>query len=221
MFLGLPCIQMERAEETYHRREAFRLVGGIVNLRFVATTDGENAFQITAVCADYAIKQVPRFDPQRFLAVERFVQIGGFKAGQSQQTFIHHGKGVIHRTPGLFANAEGLGAFRLPFFRRFHDRLQLGGGVFDCERNDAVQTDRTVILLVLVRLQQGHADVGVRCHVRGNRQRNLGALPVKVDPALFQNLAAGFDGEQAHVRLALPAIGFARFRRPDSWFCRC
>ena len=39
MFAGLPCVQMERAEEAHHRREAFRFVGGIVDLRFVTTTN--------------------------------------------------------------------------------------------------------------------------------------------------------------------------------------
>ena len=197
-------LEFERAEETHHRREALLVVLHVFCLDGIGTAERQQAFEFAAVGAGDLIEQIPGADAERLAFIEVVVQCRRLIASKPEQALVDHRQGVGHGAAIALAHLNHDIRLRRPFLGRVHHRTQARLGIVDLERDDAVQADRTIVVLAGVRLYERDAHVHVRAHALGDGHVEAGVILAEFDPALVEDARAAF---QRHQGAALGGLG--------------
>ena len=193
---GRARLQLERTEEADDRRKArFRRLGTLA-IRGIRTAEREQPLELRAVRTGHVIVKVPGQHAERFALVELAVQVRRPEVREPEQALIDHGHGVGHRAAARLGNFDLHFGFRLPLVCRLQHGREPRVGIGDLQRNHAIQAQRAIVALVLVRLDQRDGDVDVRRHLRRDRQREARVLRTWLDPAALEDAAAVLHRQQ-------------------------
>ena len=164
--------QVVGAYKTHDGLEARELVLALGREGIVAT-DGIHAHKLALVGAQYIVVHVKGLHAQRFGLIKGLPRRRCLVIGQVQQTLVDDGKGIGHGLATALADAHDHLRQRAHLIGHLNHRLELGLLIFHIYSPYPVQSDRQVVVGVVIGLYEMDDEVYIGRHVLSDGQSHL------------------------------------------------